>query len=646
MTRRKRRRAPGTEQAPPVQARVRGRPALSGPRAVRGFIIGLVALAVLPYANSLRNGFVLDDIPIVLENPLVRDVGSVGAIFGSNYWDRGGAVVVGDSTLYRPLTVFTYAVDYALWKQNPTGFHATNILLHAAVTVMLFLIAVEVLASPVAAFVSAAIFAVHPVHTEAVTGIVGRAEVLAALFYLAAFVTLRRRSAFDGAAAGASRLRVLAVAAGGASLYLLGLFSKEIAVTLPAVLALDDWLHREELPRDRRAAITVLAMRYGALAVASAVYFGFRQNAVSGGSSIWPGFAGVAADDRILTASRVLLEYVGLFVFPRTLLADYWKTDVLIARSLAEPMVLVSIVLWVALAAFLVRRFRRDPPLVLSIGWFLITILPVSNLLFPIGVAKAERLLYLPSAGLCLVAGLAYARAEGVVRVRGVPRVALAAMLVALTARTIVRNTDWRDSLTLALATLEKSTSPLMNDIAAGELVKRGELARATEHLREAVRQSPDMRLIRVHLGVTLHQQGLLDQAIAEYKEAIRRHPDDAEAHNNLGAVYLDQQREAEAVAEFTEAVRLHPRYADPRMNLGVIHLARGRYAEAVTELTAAVQADPFRAETRNALGVAYARLGQIDRAAAEYNEALRLKPDYAAARENLARLSRGTSTP
>jgi protein O-mannosyl-transferase len=631
MTRRQRPR-PSRRQSPP------------GPRHNLRPVLALIILAILAYANALANGFVLDDIPIIVENPLVRSVGNIGSIFSSNYWNRGGAGIAFDPTLYRPLTVVTYAIDFTLWGGNPTAFHATNVVLHAATTVLVSLVAVELLGSSAAALLAAAIFAVHPIHVEAVTGIVGRAEVLATLFFLAAFSTLRRRRAFHtGATAGAGGTtlpRSIARAAGGASLYLLGLFSKETAITLPALLALDDWLRRDELPSARRSAATMLALRYGALALAVIVYFAFRDAAVSGNGQIWPGFAGVSAGDRILTASRVLMEYLGLFLFPRTLLADYWKTEVPIATSLAEPLVLVSFLLWIGLAVTVFRMRHRNPALVLSLAWFFITIGPVSNVLFPIGVAKAERLLYLPSVGLCIFAGWGYARAQGLIRGPWALRVAVAAVVVALTARTLVRNRDWRDNLTLAMATLEASpSSPLMNDLAAGALVRRGEPSRAIELLRTAVAQAPDMPLLRSHLGAAYYSQGRVDEAIATYEEAIRRNPSDAEAHNNLGVAYLDKQRVEDAIVEFNAAIRVNPRYADPHMNLGLVHFERGRWVEAAASFSAAIQVNPSSAEAQNSLGATYARMGERERAAERYREALRLKPDFAAARDNLTRL-------
>jgi tetratricopeptide (TPR) repeat protein len=536
----------------------------------------VVALAVVAYANALRNGFALDDVPIIVENPVIQSVGNVGTIFGTSYWSHGGTANLGDPTLYRPLTVLTYAIDHAIWNLRPSGYHATNVALHAVTTALVFLVGAEVLGSAIAAVAAAAIFAVHPLHTEAVTGLVGRAEVLATLFFLAAFRTLRRPAIVPARGKAAPPWSMSSGrTALGAVLYLLGLFSKESAITVPAVLALDDWLRRNELPDKQRPKSSALLSRYAALALAAIIYFAFRQHAISGNPEIWPGFVGVSVGQRVLTASRVMMEYVGLFVFPRRLLPDYWKTEVPIG-SLGDPLVLVSIALWVGIAMLVWWKLRRDAAIVFSIAWFFVTLAPVSNLFFPIGVAKAERILYLPSVGLCLVAGWAYARLAARIRTRSLPRVALAAIVLAFAARTLVRNTDWRDNFTLATAALAASpSSPLMNDIAAGELARRGDLARAADLLREALRQAPDMPLIRTHLGVVYYSQGLLDQAIAEYQEAIRRHPNEADAYNNLGVAYAQAGQLDRAIEAYESALRLKPDYAAARDNLDRVNAAR-----------------------------------------------------------------------
>lgn len=602
----------------------------------------IVALVVVAYSNALRNGFVLDDVPIIVENPIVRDVSNVGTVFGTTYWHRGGVGLAGDSTLYRPLTILSYGLDHALWGIDARAFHATNVALHAAACVLVFVLAVELFGTALAAFAVAAVFAVHPIHTEAVTGIVGRAELLATAFFLAALLTLRLRGEENGTVPARDASPGWGRVVGGGVLYLLGLLSKESAVTLPLVLALDDWLRRSALPRDPRTRMRALVTRYGALAVALGVYLALRTNAVTGSGRMWPGFVGVSAFERVLTASRVLLEYIGLFVIPSPLLADYWKHDVPIARSLAEPLVLLSLLVWVAIGVVVVRWRNRDAALMLSLSWFFITIAPVSNVAFPIGVGKAERILYLPSVGLCLVVGWLVAKAMGRLRYPALVYAALACAILPLAARTVLRNNDWRDNFSIAMATLAVSpTSPLMNDLAAGELFKRGDAKRAVELLRVAVREAPEMALLRSHLGAAYHSQGRIDEAIVEYMEAIRTNPTDASAYNNLGVAYRDQGREADALAQFAAAVRINSRYADPHTNIGSIHLEHGRLAEAQAAFAAAVAADPLNAGAHNALGIAYQRLGRLDRAAEQFREALRLDPTNAAARANLDRLGR-----
>jgi len=572
------------------------------PRSRWAATLAVVILAILPYLNTLRNGFALDDIDIVQQNQLIRDLGNVGRVFSTDYW--GGAVAPGawhDPGLYRPLTVTTFALDYSVWNGNPAGYHATNVAVHAGATFVVFRAASALVASPMAALAAAAVFAVHPIHTDAVDGIVGRAELLATLFFMLALTVSIPRPDADGETAlpGPSR------AAAAAVLYLLALFSKESAATFPVVLLLLDWLYRNDWFVDRARAVRALAFRYGFLAVAALVYLAARQNAVKAGANMWLGFVGVTAQQRFLTAVRVASEYLGMFVFPRTLLAEYWKTDVPIAHSVLEPLVLLAFVVLLAIIVAVIW-FRRERLLVFGFGFFAITLLPMSNLLFPIGVGKAERILYLPSVGLCFVVAWAVAKAVQAKAPRWLVPVIAAPVLLAFSARTVRRNEDWRDQFTLAMATLRDSPgSPLMSDLAGLEFARRNDMNRALPLFLESARQAPDVGVYHVHLGAVYLQQGRLADAERELKRALQIQPNDPDAHNNLGAVYLDQQK----------------------------------YDAAIIELSAALRVNPWQVDAHNNLGVAYMNRGVIDSAAREFREALRLNPGHPNARQNLARL-------
>lgn len=578
-------------------------------------VLLLALLSTAPYVNTLWNDFTLDDHAIIVHNPVIRDLTNAGQMFATNYWSRGreNPGEFSDFGLYRPLTVLTYALDYRFWQLNPAGYHLSNLVLHAGTTILLFFIGRHLLASLMGGFAAASVFAVHPIHTEAVASIVGRAELLAALFFLLAFwfggpfltATERRTSRIRAS-------RFAAYSGVVALFYLLGLFSKETAVTLPIVLLVYDWTRQEDAPaagkRDaaRTPSLPITALRYGALGIAALAYFAFRSHAVLGFGE-WTGFSGVSAGERVLTASRVLMEYLALLVFPHTLRAHYWKPEVPIAQSPAEPLVLLSLLLWIALGFLAFRSFRKARPLFFSMAWFFITILPVSNLLFAIGVGKAERILYLPSVGFCLLAGWLYGWLEKRMPTKGTLLLVLLIPILSIFAiRTYHRNRDWKDNLTLGLATLKASpTSPIFNSIVGVEYANRGEPDKAIPFLQEAIRQRPEWPGYYNNLGGAYFRKGLFDLAIEQYEQALRINPNDSMTHGNLGAVYFKKNQIDEAIKAFNLALQITPDYALARYNLGN----------------------------------AYYRKGLLDQAIEQYEQAIRLNPNYQPARNNLRRV-------
>jgi len=539
-----------------------------------------------------------------------------------------------DPGLYRPLTVFSYALNYRVSGLSATAFHVTNILLHAGTSLVLFLFAGELLGSAAAAFVAASVFAVHPIHVEAVTGVVGRAEILVALFALLALWVGRKAT--------------VAAAAGAGLFYLLGLFSKESAITLPALFALYDWTRREQLRESGLLTLKALAPRYAALAGALAIYLAFRLNAVTEHALAWTGWLGVPAYARVLTANRVLVEYVGLFIWPRTLLPDYWVTDVPIARSLTDVPALISSILLGGLILLLATKLRRQKTLVFSVAWFLVTILPASNLFFATGLGKAERILYLPSVGLCLVLGWAVLSLEAWPRIRrGALTVALPVALLALGARSIRRNQDWRDTFTLASASLAVSPhSFLMNSLVARELVARGDARQAVPLLEEVIRQTPNKAKGYALLGAAYYFDKQTERAVAEFTRALQLDPKNVDALNDLGVVYLDRGNGGEALKWFNAAITAAPQHADAHINRGLLYQSAGQIEPAIQDFRAAIAIDSTRPEAHNDLGTAYGRSGRITEAAAEFREALRLRPDYAGARANLNALLAGSRPP
>jgi len=585
----------------------------------------VVALSLAAYANSITNAFVLDDIPIIVQNPLVRSLANLTRIFTSDYWAGSGMDgVLRDPGLYRPLTIFTYALNYAVSGLSPVAFHATNVALHAATAVMVLLLAVELLGPTVAAFAAGAIFAVHPIHAEAVTGVVGRAELLTAFF---ALLSLR-----------VGRGTSISAAAGSGVFYLLALFSKESAAMLPALFLLYDWTRQGSSDRSARTPLKALAPRYVALAIALIVYAAFRFNAVKLPAHSWDGWLGVPGYARVLTAIRVLAEYLLLFIWPRTLLADYAAGDVPVARS-PDVAVLLSVALWIALIVAFTTKLRRHRVLLFSFAWFFLAILPASNLLFAAGLGKAERILYFPSVGLCLATGWVIQWLYDRAATRQTPlAIAFSAVLLALAMRTWRRNEDWRNDLVLARASLAISpASALMNSVAGTELLKLDSTREATPFLERAVREAPAKPFYHVRLGSAYYSAQQSERAAAEFQRALQLSPRDPDALSDLGAIYIDRHDLNQALTLLNAALSASPRHAGAHMNRGLVYLAAGRIDDAIQDFRAAIDIDPSRADGHNNLGVAYGRSGRLREAAAEFREALRLRPDYASARTNLS---------
>ncbi|HZE88522.1 MAG TPA: hypothetical protein VE404_03190, partial [Verrucomicrobiae bacterium] len=274
--------------------------------AAAAFLLGAVL-----YAGTLRNGFVFDDIDVVQKNPLAHAPPRVGAILTSHYW----AGVQATGNLYRPLTILSFALNDAVTGGAAAGYHAVNAILHGAVSALVVLLAAALGWSPAGALTAGLLFAAHAVHVEAVAPVVGRSELLGALFALAAW--LCHRAAVRGATA---RARI-ARGAFAAAFFGLALLSKENAAVLPAlVVAADLALDRSAVARRRslRSAAAMAGILALFLAARAAVVPGVPPDDPLGRV-----FGGVDLVTRVRTAMGVMGRYLGLLVFPRHLSADY-----------------------------------------------------------------------------------------------------------------------------------------------------------------------------------------------------------------------------------------------------------------------------------------------------------------------------------
>ena len=412
-------------------------------RSVRSAAFLAAALGAVAYANSLTNDFAYDDLHIISENKGIQSLDSIPAALVQPYWPGPYGEQL---DLWRPTTTLVLGLQYAIAGENPTLYHGVNVVAHALATGLVVLLLAELLPLS-AAFVAGLVFAVHPVHTEAVANVIGIAEILPAALYLLACLVHLRGPAETG------WRRALAVGA----LYALAFGGKESAVTLPAVLVLLDSakarLGFAEMPAYLRARWRLYAVLAGVAAVMLWARFRVLGN-------IAHPFGPLGADlleeiPRIWTLAEIWSNYVRLLVFPMDLSSDYspnvipislgWNAANLVGAILALGILVGSLVAWRRAPLSKDRASARV--VAFGVVWFLITISPVSNVLFLAGVLLAERTLYLPSVGYVAMVGWAVVRLS---RTRARLAWGIVAVVVGLMGwRTWDRSPTWRDNLTV-----------------------------------------------------------------------------------------------------------------------------------------------------------------------------------------------------
>lgn len=683
-------RAGPAEHAPDPAGGLQGR----RPSGVQGAVTGsrAVAFAALAglaiFAHTLFYPFIWDDETIVLENQQIEHLSNVPAIFTSHVFAGGQAAlgVAGVAEYYRPAWILSLAIDHALWNERAPGYHLTNNAVHAMTSGLVAWILFQLSGSAWAALGAGVLFAVHPVHAEAVSWVSARNELLLGLFVLGAF------SAYLGLKSGGGR--VAAVWCGAA--FVVALLCKETAVVFPALVLLYEATRgrgaSERGVEATRAAPRGLSWRgplaLGALTLA---FWLIRSRIVA------PMPVTENLSTRLATGPGLVLEYLRLLVLPIGLRVFHVHEPV---TSLGSVRFLLPAVLLIVIVALVVRLRRRHPDVALGIGWTLLALAPMSGIA---GLLKptplAERYLYLPSFGWALIVGSLIARAAAADVAdpkRKLPSWMVAPGLgaVVLAALTVAHSRSWRTEIAfMTRLTREAPQVPIGHD-ALGLIHRReGRWQEAAQAFTTAARLEPGDPRYHFHLGDALdhlgrletaaqafetaiglgirypeahyelgwvyERQGKLEQAAAQYlaaaamdsgysealgaagqvftrmgrtedaersfRAALRIRPDDPRHHQNLGALYIGTGRPLAAIPELREAIRLDPRRAEAHLALAAALLAVRRPTDAESWVRSGIALAPLSGRARLLLGQVLAAQGRREEAATEFREAARL---------------------
>jgi tetratricopeptide (TPR) repeat protein len=624
---RKRRRAAAPPPAAAPAASISRTEKRESPRYYFAAAFTLGLLTLLAFSNSFSAGFALDNKMLLLGDTRIRTATSanIALIFQHTYWWP-----YGESGLYRPLTTLSYLLNYSILGNGnqPAGYHWINLFLHAINVYLVFALALRLLAGKARALRTALfialLWAVHPVLTESVTNIVGRADLLAGFGVLSGFLLYLKSRETNGWRRGASLVGLAAVTA-------VGVYSKESAVVLPGVIVLYELVCGKQW---RRMAAGVLAtllpigimlwQRTAVLSAALPAEYAFLDNPIAG-AGFWIGR---------LTAIKVLAHYLWLALWPMKLSADYSYSEIALARGSFEDWVA-----WLAVAAALAVMailWYRSRLAFFFAAFAFLNLLPASNLLFPIGAIMAERFLYLPLVGLVAAAIVVIDSEVGRFTFSG-PALAICVAVIAagFAARTWKRNLDWTDDKTLALASVQTSPRSFkVHRLLASALLETdpshpdldGAMAEADRSIAILASLPDELDLpIPWNFAAECHRakgdalrKGALagDDARAQYEQAVRlalrsiaidaasraaydrRHAMKgpvpaiaADGYRTLASVYHRLGRAQEALAAATEAQKIDPANPGVYGEMADSNLALDRPEEAAIALAEGVLA-------------------------------------------------------
>jgi Flp pilus assembly protein TadD len=565
-----------------------------------GICVLLVVAVFLVFGQTLRHDFInYDDEDYFYANPHVK----AGLTWSGVTW----AFRTGYAANWHPLTWLSLMCDAQLFGPGAAGPHLTNVLLHAANTVLLFLLLRRLTGAHWRSALVAALFALHPLHVESVAWVSERKDVLSGLFFLLTLLMYARyvERIPTPKAKGFYGLALL--------FFALGLMSKPMLVTLPLVLLLLDWW-----PLNRFALTTLNAQRqtisrlvleklpFLLLGVASAVVtvFAQREEVVAIGE--------LPVLSRAGNAAVTYVTYLEQMVCPMRLAVFYpYSTN-----GMSVWKITLALVFLAGISAGVFALRRRCPCLLVGWLWYLGMLVPVIGFVQVGGQAHADRYTYLPLIGAFIMLTWAAADIFSYWRCpRQVPGVAAFIVMAALMVCASIQTSYWRNSESLWTHTLACTSDNYVahNDLGS-VLVMQGRVVEATGHYQTALQINPHYAEAHNGFGILLAKQGQSAEAIQHFQRALEIKPDFAAAHNSLGNVLADQGRYADAIKHYQRTIEIEPDYAEAHFNLGNVLAIEGRYAEAIKQFQLALQIKPDDVDAQNSLAAALALQGRMQK--------------------------------
>lgn len=619
-----------------------------------GWLVFLLGSVV--YLNTLFHDFTQDDAIVIYDNMFTtQGVKGIPGLFKYDtffgfFKEEGKANLVSGGR-YRPLTPAMFAVEYSLVGKKPWLGHFLNIILYGFLCYFIFITLRNILTSSLgeekAAYMSliaAALYAVHPLHTEVVANIKGRDEIMSMLGAMGALYGIIK--AFD---TGQKKYHYLAAV----SLFL-GLLSKENTITFAAIIPLTLYFFRNQNISQSfsrslwmwPAIILFLIIRTSILGLDMG---GTPMELMNNPFVKWNGndYVAFTGAEKMGTIVYTLGKYLVLLVFPHPLTHDYYPRHIGI-MTLTDPMVIGSILAYALLAYLAFKGFAKRKIYSFAILYFLLTTSIVSNIVFPIGTNMSERFMFMPSLGFTLL--IAYLMVEFLLPKFSVKAVWSIVVLISLAfaGKTFARNMVWKNDYTLFTTDVKTSSkSAKVLNAAGGALTveapneknpaKQQEMySQAVKYLDEAIKIHPTYKNAYLIRGNALFYLQRFEEAIQSYEMCTKLSPDFQDAYKNMAVAFREAGKQAgekqnnlvKAEGFLQRSLQLNPQDPETIRLLGVAYGVQGKHDLALEQFLKVAQLTPESAQAYVNLYYAYRNVNQPDMAGQYLQKAVKIDPD------------------
>ncbi|MCX5667727.1 MAG: tetratricopeptide repeat protein [Candidatus Omnitrophica bacterium] len=585
------------------------RPDIPSRKKIRLLISALLIIAAvfIAYGNSLQGKLLWDDNILLRDNIYIQDVSKISKLFTGSIGASSGETGLS----YRPIQMLAFTIGYHAWGLNPLGYHLLSLISHILVALCIYWLVNILYKDGALSLLTGLLYAVFPLHTSAVSYISGLADPFAGFFMLFALILYIRNIGSEN----------LFVPILSAFCFLLAILSKEYTLVLGLLILVYHYTFKKKIRIRQILPIALVAVGY--------IYVRLTFLASLLPHNVYP----TTVLQRIPGFFVAIANYSRLLLLPINLHVEYGLN----VFSFGDPAALLGFFILCAVLAYAFWKRESDKVAFFSICWFMVTLLPQSNL-YPIHYYMAEHWMYMPSIGFFLPVSYGLLSLYRNNRYRPLAISLISALLVFYTALTIKQNVYWRDPVSFYERSLKYTpdSAVLCNDL-ANVYMESGDKEKAINLYKRALDIDPYQTWTYNNLAILYTDTNRYDESVKLLKKLIEIKPDYPKAYNSLGNIYKEKGKSEEAVEMYKKALSLEPDYAEACNNLGVIYSNMDRKEEALELIKKAISLAANNFKLYYNLGLVYQNMGKYDDAIAAFKRVLELSPDNKDAYNNLS---------